>query len=72
MTQVTKFKPAYIWREDTPLGIACKAYNKEHSCIENWGEGTSTKTRHINSMTKALLALGFSEQDLGEAYDTPN
>lgn len=68
----SRFKPSYTWRIDTPLGIACKAYNKEYSQIENWGEGTSTKTRHIKAMTKALTALGFAEHELGEAYDTPN
>ena len=60
----SRFLSGYRWNEDSLLGRACFAYNKESSKVEHWGHGSNPINRHAISMRAALLALGFSEEEL--------
>lgn len=62
--QGSRFLPKMRWNEDSLLGMACYAYNRESSKVEHWGHAASPLNRHIFSMRAAMLALGFSEEEL--------
>lgn len=60
----SRFLPKMRWNEGSVLGRACYAYNRESSKPEHWGHAASPLNRHAFSMRAALLALGFSEEEL--------
>lgn len=62
--QDSRFLPKLRWNENSLLGKACFAYNKEHSKPEHWTHSSNSLNRHAASMRAALIELGYDPSEL--------
>ena len=67
MSNLNHLGPRMRWNEESVLGLACFAYNREHSKHEHWGPGSSGINRHVFAMRAALAAIGYMDKDIDPA-----